>query len=238
MSNPVADEREDAPPFLSLVRLAQEITSPPRTTIHKSSRDKWIDLLVLAVPFGIVLIAIAFVASRSSCPKAIASIYYAVMTIAAFVVFGVASLWRANATLLRDICSTAAAQAPADLSMIRKLQAYPADELAVLRKGYERAYTGAVERILILHLPDFPKVGIFIGGYLLSRLPTIVHALDGLIVPFLLPLAFIAPFAWLAGLSIRLKKSRIQRLLDLLDAAIEARRKQNEEVQSNGIVAI
>ncbi len=120
-----------------------------------------------------------------------------------------------------------------DLAILKRLSAYPLEELSLARKACERSYDGYLERLSLLKFPALLKLVPIVTGVGLTGLltsgpthgPAIVRG-AGLLV--LLALLWGALFVWMVEFSLKSKRQRHQRLLDLLDEGIEAC-KRNED---------
>lgn len=138
-----------------------------------------------------------------------------------------AAFKRELASLYRESVLRAGQVLASDLAMLKRLTAYSLEELSLARKACERSYDGYLERASLLKFPAliklFPAVtGVGLTG-LLTSVPThglmIVHGAGLFAIMICLCGAL---FIWMVEFSLKSKRQRHQRLLDLLDEGIEA----------------
>ena len=144
--------------------------------------------------------------------------------------------WKTRQTLFREMAQDVAEMLPQSYQMVLRLKAYPREELLVARREYDRASAGVVERASALKMSDLPQAALLIFGYLAAQITgwmQTIHApvwRNGASAAVAgIGLFYFSTF--LLDLNLKLKRHRFLRIVDLLDEAIAAQKRDEESAK-------
>lgn len=144
-----------------------------------------------------------------------------------------ARAWKTRQTFFREMAQDVAETIPQSYQMVLRLKSYPLEELLVARREYDRASTGVAERTSALKMSDLPQVALLVFGYFAAQLmgwvQTIhVPAWRNSVFAAMIGVGIVYSSTFLIDLNLKLKKHSFLRIVDLLDEAIAAKKREEE----------
>jgi len=223
----VSDDATDRQPLSELLLEIVDAVPSFRGNDLKLSSPGSLIVIVLWISSSLALIGASL--TLQHVPWAVCLTYLVFnFSLTAYLVGGAAgALKRELTNLYRDSVLHAGQTLTSDIAIIKRLTVYPLEELSLARKACERSYEGYLERLSLLKFPALLKLVPLVTGAGLTGLLTSVstHGSTIIRVAGLLVLLMClcgAPFVWMVEFSLKSKRQRHQRVLDLLDEGVEA----------------
>ncbi|GEM18416.1 hypothetical protein [Gluconobacter oxydans] len=240
-SNDTLPTASEMPVQMPLGDLMLEIFAiqPPRSLERSMAERK--ELRVLAVLVAIYVAGGLCLSYRAWIPQPgldAILIVVALVTVWALVsgIKNCVRAWKTRQTFFREMAQDVAETIPQSYQMVLRLKPYPREELLVARREYDRAATGVVDRVSALKMSDLPQAALLVLGYLAAQ---IMGWMQTIHAPVWRNGAFAAVagiglvyfFTFLLDLNLKLTRHRFLRIVDLLDEAIAAQKRDEELVK-------
>ncbi|MBS1051588.1 hypothetical protein [Gluconobacter japonicus] len=222
----VSDDTTDRQPLSELLLEIVDAVPAFKRTDLTPSRPRNLIVTVLWLGSGLTLIAVLLTLRQVAFAVLLAYLVFN-LSLAAYLIGSTAMAAKQELkTLQKESVIRAGQMLSSDLAMLKRLKLYSQEELSLARKACERSYDGYLERLSLLKFPALLKLVPLVTGVGLTGLltsgpthgPTIMRG-AGLLV--LLICLYGALIVWMVEFSLKSKRQRHQRLLDLLDEGIE-----------------
>lgn len=133
----------------------------------------------------------------------------------------------------RELAQDVAEMLPQSYQMVLRLKAYPREELLVARREYDRASTGVAERTSALKMSDLPQAALLLFGYLAAQITGWVQTIPAPAWRYgafsvIAVAGIVYLYTFLLDLNLKMKRHRFLRIVDLLDEAIAAQKREEE----------
>lgn len=223
----VSDDHTDRQPLSELLLEIVDAVPSFKGNDLKPSRPGNLIVIALWIGSGLTLIGVLLTLRQVAFAVLLAYLVFN-LSLAVYLVGSTAlAAKRELKALQKESVVRAGQMLSSDLAMLERLKVYSQEELSLARKACKRSYDGYLERLSLLKFPALLKLVPLVTGVGLTGLltsgprhgSTIMRGAGLLAIMICLCGALIV---WMVEFSLKSKRHRHQRLVDLLDEGIEA----------------